>query len=1044
MPVTIQNIAPLTINASSPTITYGSPVPEITATFASDGFIGTDSTTALISARKQPTCTTTYSATGPNSAVGTYPTTCASAVDADYTISYSAGTLTVTGATPTWTNFNAMTITYGTPLPLTATASGATPTYTISSSSHAGPYTTILAVPATTVPGIYYVTATVAATGNYAAASTQRTLTVNPAILTITPAVNGIVSTSASPSATLTYGSAIPTYSVIPASYYGFLNGDGPSAVTGTFTCTSDYTQTSPVAHYITNCKANTATSANYTFDFVDGAFAVTQALPKVTVWPTSSGSYTYGTQLLSPITLLQNGTVQNPNNPAVTVGGTWTWTTPANRPGVTSSLGSNQSVTFTPTDTADYSSVTSPLVDYVAVTVTALTPTVSGLPTASPITTAQYESASTLSGGSVTGIGGATVPGTWIWGAGASTTNPTQGANPGVAVTFDPSSANYSPVSRTVTINATGTALTVATLPTASTITYGQELASSKLTGGSVTASTGGGTATVAGTWTWTSPTTMPSVNGPAQALTFTPTNIGYSPLTTPTLVPTVHQASSTTALTVTGTDTYGSTQTMNATVTPAAATGTVNFKDGTITRGTCALDGITGACTAPITYSLSIGSHSLTAAYVGGGNSAASTSSVRSITISKAIPTVTVSPSSSDPTYGTSMTLSAAVSTAGTGNAPTGTVDFLDTTTGIDLGTVPLTAGSTSPLTVSTLLPLNANGISATYSGDAYYTTANNTATSLNVTANPCGLQDSINLTLGSNAGFAETQSLYSPLSDPSVDVFGDNESAICAVDTSSTFTVNVTSPTITSEATSTYAADSSSDGTNAAVLAYGYETTAGTGAAIIIAPDNGNAPSSITTSNNNSNGVVASMGGTVTIGDPNGVASTSISTSGNSSHALDATKAGTLTIYNVTGTTTGNNSAVIATGMGVGNTAMVTGGTYTASGTNSAGIRAAGNGSTITIADGTTGTTITAQGGPAVVINGGNSVTINSANSLTSLSGALGNNQGIFLYYSSSKRRRHGWPQQLQHDQRLPYLHLRCEQRGILRGYGEKYCQ
>jgi hypothetical protein len=133
---------------------------------------------------------------------------------------------------------------------------------------------------------------------------------------------------------------------------------------------------------------------------------------------------------------------------------------------------------------------------------------------------------------------------------------------------------------------------------------------------------------------------------------------------------------------------------------------------------------------------------------------------------------------------------------------------------------------------------------------------------------------------------------------------------------------------------------------------------------------------------------------MGGTVNIMD------TVINTSGNSSHGLDATYEGTLTISNVQATTTGNNSAVIAAGIGGGNV-TIAGGAYTSSGTRSAGIRVAGTGSSVAISDGTaSGTTVTAQNAPAVVIEGANSVTI-ASNGSTSLYGALGDNHGIFFY-------------------------------------------
>ncbi len=118
------NPAGLTITASSPAVTYGSAVPAITPGYA--GFVNGDTATSLTTA---PACSTTYTAT---STPGTYPSNCSGAVDADYAISYTAGLVTVSKATPTVTTWpTASAITTGQTLasstltPSTATAGGA-------------------------------------------------------------------------------------------------------------------------------------------------------------------------------------------------------------------------------------------------------------------------------------------------------------------------------------------------------------------------------------------------------------------------------------------------------------------------------------------------------------------------------------------------------------------------------------------------------------------------------------------------------------------------------------------------------------------------------------------------------------------------------------------------------------------------------------------------------------------------------------------------------------------------------------------------------
>jgi MBG domain (YGX type) len=85
--------APLTITATSATMTYGGAVPAITAVYG--GFVNGDTAASLTTA---PTCSTAATSSSPP---GTYPATCSGAVDADYAISYTAGTVTVAAAPPT-------------------------------------------------------------------------------------------------------------------------------------------------------------------------------------------------------------------------------------------------------------------------------------------------------------------------------------------------------------------------------------------------------------------------------------------------------------------------------------------------------------------------------------------------------------------------------------------------------------------------------------------------------------------------------------------------------------------------------------------------------------------------------------------------------------------------------------------------------------------------------------------------------------------------------------------------------------------------------
>jgi FtsP/CotA-like multicopper oxidase with cupredoxin domain len=90
----VVNGAPLTITASSGTMTYGGPVPAITPAYSAF-VLGQSAATALTTL---PTCSTTATS---SSAVSTYPSTCTGAVAPNYVITSVAGTVTISPATST-------------------------------------------------------------------------------------------------------------------------------------------------------------------------------------------------------------------------------------------------------------------------------------------------------------------------------------------------------------------------------------------------------------------------------------------------------------------------------------------------------------------------------------------------------------------------------------------------------------------------------------------------------------------------------------------------------------------------------------------------------------------------------------------------------------------------------------------------------------------------------------------------------------------------------------------------------------------------------
>ena len=114
--------APLTITANNQTKVYGAALPTLTASYS--GLVNGDTPASLTT---QPTLTTTATASS-HVAGSPYSITASGAVDSDYTISYVAGSLTVTPA-PLTITANNQTKVYGAALP-TLTAS-----YTASSTA---------------------------------------------------------------------------------------------------------------------------------------------------------------------------------------------------------------------------------------------------------------------------------------------------------------------------------------------------------------------------------------------------------------------------------------------------------------------------------------------------------------------------------------------------------------------------------------------------------------------------------------------------------------------------------------------------------------------------------------------------------------------------------------------------------------------------------------------------------------------------------------------------------------------------------------------
>ena len=161
-------------------------------------------------------------------------------------------TLTVTAA-------NASRV-YGVPNPVfTASASGALSgdTFTLTASTVATPSSPV---------GTYSIVplATGANLANYNVVYVNGTLTVDKAILTVTPNNQSIVS-----------GSALPSLS---ATIAGFVNGDTQTVVTGLPALTTTATSSSPAGSYPIVATLGTLAAANYSFTFGTGTLTITPA----------------------------------------------------------------------------------------------------------------------------------------------------------------------------------------------------------------------------------------------------------------------------------------------------------------------------------------------------------------------------------------------------------------------------------------------------------------------------------------------------------------------------------------------------------------------------------------------------------------------------------------------------------------------------------------------------------------------------------------------------------------------------------------------
>jgi Glycoside hydrolase family 44/Bacterial Ig-like domain (group 3) len=212
----------------------------------------------------------------------------------------------------------------------------------------------------------------------------------------------------------------------------------------------------------------------------------------------------------------------------------------------------------------------------------------------------------------------------------------------------------------------------------------------------------------------------------------------------------------------------TAGQSVTFTATVAPAQAgggtpTGMVNFSDGATQIGSGTL--ASGVATFS-TSTLAAGSHSITAAYAGDTNFAASTSVAVSVTVSAATPgktatTTSVSPSATQLTTGQTLTLTIHVAPNSGSGTPTGTLTLFDGASQLSSPTLVAGAASYS----SSSLAAGSHSFTVNYSGDANFA-ASISAAAVVIISSPAKIATTTSLsasamqiTAGQNVTFTAT---------------------------------------------------------------------------------------------------------------------------------------------------------------------------------------------------------------------------------------------------------------------------------------------